>query len=369
MTGLRGVASMLVVTYHYYPPGSIADPALGRFIGKGYLWVDLFFVLSGFLMAMNYAHLFVGGWSLRGWFDFLLRRLARIYPLYFVLVTASLVYTLAAYGQLQLRNPAPAVTLDHPVSAIAANMLLIQSWGIASSINGTAWSLSAEWAAYLLFPMLLGLALFGRAGLALVAGMGVAAMIAVTVGLTMHDGGHHSGPLDAYDGTTLQPILRCLGGFLLGLLTYRAAQSARVLVWAGNDATTGLVIFLLAAGLANGIHDLAIYPLFAALVLGLYGNRGMIGRLLGSRPIHWLGINSYSIYLLHGYLIAPRHGLDEWLQTWIPTPSAHLATSFASYGVLVLIACLAYRGIEEPGRRLLHRFGRAALPAPSSARA
>ena len=80
LTGLRGVAALLVALYHINP-NWIAPTATGRFVGKGYLWVDLFFVLSGFLLAMNYARLFAGGWSLRAWLDFLLHRVARIYPL------------------------------------------------------------------------------------------------------------------------------------------------------------------------------------------------------------------------------------------------------------------------------------------------
>ena len=78
---MRGTAALLVALYHINPD-LIAPTGAGRFVGKGYLWVDLFFVLSGFLLAMNYADRFAGGWSLGAWLDFLLHRLARIYPLY-----------------------------------------------------------------------------------------------------------------------------------------------------------------------------------------------------------------------------------------------------------------------------------------------
>jgi len=359
MTGLRGVAAILVTTYHYYPPATIAQPALSRFIGKGYLWVDVFFILSGFVLALNYAHLFAGGWSVRRWFGFLMRRLARIYPLYLVLVAGAVLMTLLAYGNLQPDNPAPAVGLPTPVRDLVANLLMMQSWGITRSINGPSWSISTEWAAYLAFPILVGVALFSRAGTALVATLGVAALMLGTVGLTTLDGAYHSGPLDAYDGTTIQPLLRCFGGFVLGLLTYRLTRLPRVLAWASHDVTLGVIIVLLVSGFALGVHDLVVYPLFAPLVLGLYGNRGRIGQVLGSFPIYWLGVVSYSLYLLHDYLIGPRNGLFDWLQARIPAAWAHAATIPTIYAALLLIAGLAYYGVEAPSRRWARRLSRA----------
>ncbi|WP_178133823.1 acyltransferase family protein [Vineibacter terrae] len=359
MTGLRGVAALLVATYHYYPPNAITQPALSRFIGKGYLWVDVFFILSGFVLALNYAHLFASGWSLRRWRDFLVRRLARIYPLYIVLVLGAVLLTLVAHGNLHPGNPAPAVGLPVPIRDLVANLLMVQSWGITRSINGPAWSISTEWAAYLVFPVLVGVALFSRAGTALIAVLAVVAVILGTVGLTMHDGAYHSGPLDAYDGTTVQPLLRCFGGFVLGLLTYRLSRSPRVVAWAAHDGVLGLVIALLVIGFAAGAHDLVVYPLFAALVLGLYGNRGRISQVLGSFPVYWLGLVSYSLYLLHDYLIGPRNGLFEWLQARVPAVWAHVATVPLLYGALLLVAGLTYYAVEAPGRRLARRLSRA----------
>ncbi len=61
LTGLRGFAAMLVVVYHFCPHNDITADWLRFSIGRGYLWVDLFFVLSGYLMALNYGVLFVNG--------------------------------------------------------------------------------------------------------------------------------------------------------------------------------------------------------------------------------------------------------------------------------------------------------------------
>ena len=360
LTGLRGAAALLVALYHINPD-LIAPNAAGRFVGKGYLWVDLFFVLSGFLIAMNYADRFARGWSLGVWLDFLLHRLARIYPLYLALVAASLAYSLALYGGLRASAPPPALKLSEPARDVAANLLMVQSWGLGESIDGVAWSLSTEWAAYLMFPLLTAVALFGRPRAALATALAAALVVGATATLTLRDGAYHSGPLDAYDGATLEPLLRCLGGFVLGLVTFRLAQSPLAVAIVGHDLSIAAALGLLIAGLAAGVHDLVIYPLFALLVLGLFGNRGYVGRIFACRPVYWLGVVSYSVYLLHPYLVAPRAALDVSLQGLLPEPWAELVTSAAIYAVLLAASTLAYHAIEEPGRRWVRQM-RAAIP-------
>src|SRR5579872_2123193 len=355
LTGLRGVAALLVALYHINP-NLIAPTAAGRFVGKGYLWVDLFFVLSGFLLAMNYAGRFAGGWKLGPWLDFLLHRVARIYPLYIVLVGASLAYSLLLCGGLHAAAPPPALSLPQPARDVAANLLMVQSWGLGQSIDGVAWSLSTEWAAYLAFPLLVAVALFGPSRAALAAALGAIAVVVGTVALTTHDGAYHSGPLDAYDGATLEPLLRCFGGFVLGLVTYRLSRSPRAVAIAGHDLTVAAALALLVAGLAAGVHDLLIYPLFALLVLGLFANRGYVGSLFGAWPIYWLGVVSYSVYLLHPYLVAPRSALDADLQGVLPEPWSGLLTAAVIYGLLLVASTAAYHAIEEPGRRWVRRL-------------
>jgi len=354
LTGLRGIAALLVAVYHINPPDRASASPVVHFVGKGYLWVDLFFVLSGFVIALNYSHLFAAGWSRRAWGDFLLRRLARVYPLYLAVTGAGIALTLA---HLRL----PALPSEGGREMAAANLLMIQSWGLAPSINGAAWSLSTEWAAYLLFPALVSLALFMRPALAWSALLAALLATVATVALTMHDGAYHSGPLDAYDGRTAEPLLRCLGGFTLGLVLCRAARSERLLALASHDATIAAGVLLLILGLVAEVHDLLVYPLFALLVIGLYGNRGIVSRIFGCRPVYRLGVLSYSVYLLHPYLVAPRAELQASLAPRLSAIGAGIGANLAVYGALLLAAALAYRSIEEPGRRWTQRLGRGVL--------
>lgn len=360
ITGLRGVAALMVAIYHINPELIARDGAgLGMFVGKGYLWVDLFFVLSGFVLALNYGHLFAGGWSVAEWRGFLIRRVARVYPLYCVVVAAGFAGWLAATHASEAAHLLPKPPLDHPMLDATVNMLMIQSWGIGPSIDGTAWSLSTEWAAYLLFPLLVALTLFSRPRVALGAGVIAVAAAVGTVALTGGDGAYHSGPLDAYDGATLEPVLRCLAGFVLGLLMFRLAQSERICACVARDDVVAAVTAAIVIGLTAGAHDLLIYPLFAVLVLGLYANRGLCGRVFGWRPLYWLGSVSYSLYLLHPFLILPRRSMDAALQAWLPASWTYWITSFAIYAALFVASDLSYRLIEQPGRRWVSRLARA----------
>lgn len=366
MTGLRGVAALLVAIYHINPE-LIArhGVGVGVLVGKGYLWVDLFFVLSGFVLALNYGHFFSGGLSAARWREFLIRRIARVYPLYCVVVLAGFAGWLVAMHASHAANLLPTPPLRHPAFDAAANLLMIQSWGIGPSIDGTAWSLSAEWAAYLLFPVLVAATLFSDTRIAAGTGVIAVASAVATALMTRHDGAYHSGPLDAYDGATMEPIVRCLAGFMLGLLMFRLAQSRRVLEPAASDGAVGFVIALLVIGFVVGVHDLLIYPLFALLVLGLYGNRGCWARVFGWRPLYWLGTVSYSLYLLHPFLVLPRRSLEAVLQAWLPGSLAYWTSSVAVYAVLFVLSDASYRLVEQPGRRWLSRY--AVLRRPAAA--
>ena len=356
LTGLRGLAALMVTIYHINPE-LIAHSGMGPgvVIGKGYLWVDLFFVLSGFVLALNYGHLFADGWSAAGWRDFMIRRAARVYPLYGLAVLAGLGCWLAATHVSAAALVLPKPPLHHPVLDTAVNALMMQSWGIGPSIDGTAWSLSTEWAAYLLFPFLVAVTLFSSPRVALGIGFVAVASAFGTVAMTSADGAYHSGPLDAYDGATLEPILRCFAGFTVGLLMFRLARSEHVLARVSRDAVVGAVVALLAIGFLIGAHDLLIYPLFALLVLGLYGNRGRWGRVFGWPPLYWLGTVSYSLYLLHPFLVLPRRGLDAATQAWISPAASYWLTSCAAYAALFAVSDLSCRLIEQPGRRWFSR--------------
>ena len=145
LTALRFFAAFWVVLYHYWPKLDVAfTPAMAA---KGYLGVEAFFVLSGFILCHVYLAGFGDGRFRYG--DFLWNRLARVYPLHLA--------TLVGVGAMAIAAGLAGMAVDANIlswKALPANLLLVHAWGFApvSGWNHASWSISAEWFAYLSFP-------------------------------------------------------------------------------------------------------------------------------------------------------------------------------------------------------------------------
>ncbi|HCN9228562.1 TPA: acyltransferase [Escherichia coli] len=127
LTGIRGIAALYVVLYHTV--GSII-------FHNGYLAVDLFFILSGFIMCVVYNDSFNDSITIKDYTNFMLHRFARIYPLYIFLVALAII-AFYAFGK------------HFTAKEILSNILLIQNLGLSKSIVGPSWSVSVEFILYL----------------------------------------------------------------------------------------------------------------------------------------------------------------------------------------------------------------------------
>ena len=200
-----------------------------RLLHDGYLSVDVFFVLSGFVMAMSYGRMFSAGTTLRGYAAFLMRRLARVYPLYiFVLSIAALVNFYVLHHHLRPNGLGRLFVL---------NGLMLQGWGLGYSIVGPSWSVSTELAAYLLFPVLLTLVVRSGVPIWLPATICIGVVVAAALQPTpAYVTFPRRGPLDVYWSASLWPVIRCAAEFSLGLLAFRVAVDNRTIL-----ATDGFV--------------------------------------------------------------------------------------------------------------------------------
>ena len=342
LTGLRGVGALLVLLHHFFlsPALHHHPPRLNGLVLKGYLGVDLFFVLSGFVMAMVYGAWFpaeAAGRMRRGGL-FLVRRAARLWPLHAVVLGVIVGVALHAGEQ-----PSPRTVM--------ANFAMIQGWGISGEINVPAWSVSTEIIAYFLFPLLAGPLLRGRGGIWL--GLaGIAVLLGAMLALAPPVGDARRGPLDIHYNYSVLPVLRCLAGFTLGMLTWRlgtidAVRRAAASAVVGPLALALMLLVMLAKG-----HDLLIYPLLPLIVLGFHFGHGPAWRVLAAGPLHRLGVLSYAVYLVHYTLLG-------WLPFgWGPVWAELLAFLLATMGV----AALAHLAVELPARRFIRTAGTAVLP-------
>lgn len=307
------------MNYWFYTGGWDPDgpgTVLATVFRAGYLGVDLFFALSGYVIAGAYLEAFRR--PSRGTYaHFLIRRFARIWPLH--VATLLLLY---------LGAPACRAPGD-----VAGNLLMVQAWGLIGHVtcNEPSWSISGEWFAYLAFPGLAWLLLRSeRRWAALVlAGLGVGGL-----GLLAWLGG---GSLDV---TFSLGFARAACGFTIGAALCRGFAEVRP-HWAFDGC--GILIIAAVGGLATvGAPDFLVAGLFGPLVLCIARAAGPLRAVLGAAPVVWLGEISYSLYLWHHFLI-------DHLKGW----GAAVTTPAAVGLVLCLIvgvAAVSRRWIEQPAR-------------------
>lgn len=322
LDGLRGIAACGVAfTYHVWDlfhdnAVSVQNPVVDWLHWSGWLFVDMFFVLSGYI----FAHVYLGRGLLgkgRELADFCVARFARLYPLHLLmlLVTAALFWA----------KP------DNTIVAFGAHLLMLQALAtpVAQTFNGPTWSLTVEVACYLLFA--LGAAA-GPRGLRLVTGF---AILLGTALILLH--------AESYGPFARDNFPRGLLGFFLGqVLWHRRRQLHRVPGW--------LLAALVVGGFAmpptwlGAILPLALIAFPALLVLGL--------RLpfLESRALVWLGDRSYAIYLVH----LPVRDLMLELHGPFGANQAETAAVWCGFVVATLVLSdLSLRLVEVPARRVI----------------
>jgi peptidoglycan/LPS O-acetylase OafA/YrhL len=336
LTGLRGSAASLVVAYHFglaFGFDSLPQPVV-IMLRHGYLAVDMFFVLSGFVVAMTYGPWFADNSVSAPYRLFIIRRIGRLYPLYFVGLLAGCL-VLIIMPIFRARFTAVEI-LNHPTLAVLTNLLMIQNWGLSGSINPPAWSLSTEWAAYLAFPLLYIKAFNRRHARFLLA----TAAFSVLVYCYVH-------PASGY---TLIPLLRCLGGFIIGVSTYTIWPHVRHIV--AMPVACPLVSVVIIAVATLRVTDTLFIPLFPALILTLAEGNGPVQTILSSRVPYALGILSYSIYMLHDILI----GSAVYFIIEALTPSFYYCLAIGLFVATVLFAAVTHRFIEITGRQAIRRL-------------
>jgi peptidoglycan/LPS O-acetylase OafA/YrhL len=340
LTGLRGAAAVFVVFIHFWLyTGSSIRPKV--FLSHGYLAVDLFFVLSGFVMTLNYAELFCGERQWKPYRIFVSRRIARVYPLFLATTLAAALLIWAGW----LQGAGIKLGRDLPF-----NLLMIQSWSLAPSLDGPSWSISAEFAAYLVFPVALWLAYDPtrwRARLTLFISILSIAILCWLPSVFVHRPVPES-LLDLHKASGGWPVYRCFAEFFLGIFTARihANQKDRWAQRSGWLATLTALAMLFFLEVRSS--DFFVVMLCPVLILCLTTRPCILARVLGGKVVHHLGVVSYSIYLVHllpmglAYDYATRHG------------SKHLQAY--EIGAMLLVYPLsfgAYSLIEKPCRRFV----------------
>jgi peptidoglycan/LPS O-acetylase OafA/YrhL len=371
----RGVAALLVALFHLNLYSAIYSLS---FVRNGYLFVDFFFVLSGFVITYSYGDRLK---TLDDLSAFAIRRFGRLWPLHVVVLLAFLVAE-SGKAVLAARGASfylPPFTGTNSLGTLPLNLVFGQSFGFVQHLtwNPPSWSICAEFWTYLAFGSVLvfsstWLARFRVASMVL-----VAAVLAVSVSILVLFAQH--GMDASYDFG----FARCLYGFLVGHLTYRLFQiTPKATLDSRFPELAMLIIIVYFVSLAGrgGVSFFA--PLvFAAAVFVFAFEAGPLSRLMSNGVNDWLGKISYSIYMWQAFIIFNfvdrAVSIVEKKTGWVLTTTEGVSSALGGEAgklivlgghvlpmlvtvlflvLLVAVASVSYYLIERPGQKLFARF-------------
>jgi peptidoglycan/LPS O-acetylase OafA/YrhL len=376
----RGICACLVCLYHF------KDTAFGnkypQIMNNFYLYVDFFFVLSGFIIAYNYQSKLSDGFNV---FGFMFLRLGRVYPLHIFMLVTIITYTAIGGGE----------ELPHSSGlSVLTNLLLIHSLGIHDTLtwNCPSWSISVEFYTYALFAMALVVCREMMKPVVLILALLISPALLFMFGSHSIAVAHDFG------------LIRCIYGFSIGVLCCNLYKKYFCVEKAGLPAIVATILEVAAVSVmatfiafsSQGVVTLATPLIFALVVMVFAIQRGFISKLLSCSPMAFVGSVSYSIYMVHMFIQHCIRDLGYLLDSLFPTQiftyvyvdgrrALFLGTELWQGAIacvmmllcVITVSCLTHRLIEMPGqtwsRRMAEKFkgsktmARASLPGRSVA--
>jgi peptidoglycan/LPS O-acetylase OafA/YrhL len=372
LSGARAFPPLLLVLFHYCEANGYRGAGwFDHPVNKGYLWVEFFFMLSGFVLCYAYRPRWPDLRSGPAYLTFLKTRLARLYPLHFatLMVALAMVLVLRAValqgGYLSIYDEPYHPVVSWP--SFIANLFLVQAWNVFPylSWNVAAWFVSAEFLLCLLFPLYLLAARRGIAAALLLIAAGAAGLtlLAVTskhgLDLTFHNG-----------------IFRGMAAFAIGVglsilhgaLVRRGAKALPEAAWslAQVAALAGLLLAIYATGWAHRPQDIYTVLAMVPLIFVLSFDRGILAKGLQTRLPRALGEWSYAIYMgqtallqllhharLHLYPAAGEIVFGRPWSAWGPV--WHWLEPALLVAAAILWGYLLFAFVERPAARALRR--------------
>jgi peptidoglycan/LPS O-acetylase OafA/YrhL len=247
---------------------------------------------------------------------------------------------------------------------LALNLLLIQSWGFGSPIDGPAWSISTEFAAYLLFPVLLAATVYRPLRYALM--VGVMCFFAVgAISLLPTPASYQfprMGPLDISWQHSPWPMVRCLLEFSVGLVAYRIDQETEIGATLAQPINAAIIGFVMLLALFIPRGDMLFFAAIPALLLSLAHSRNFAAHFFGSRSAVFLGDISFAVYLLHWALLPIRERLGPVFGDAGALAIFYVSLIVGAWGLYNTIEKPCRDGVRKFERRILRPQDRATLP-------
>jgi peptidoglycan/LPS O-acetylase OafA/YrhL len=387
LDGVRGLAIALVIARHLSAApmlrtsSSPIDQAIVKVTGAGWIGVDLFFVLSGFLITgVLIAERERTAPIAAKLGRFYWRRFLRIVPLYYA-ACAILFFVVPFLPYFRAQPELATLQRSEPWYWVyAVNILEIVRGGDATPFNTAHfWSLSVEEQFYLVWPFVV-LGLSRRRLLRVVAALLVAGPLVRLALLILLRG--RSGPIAAYVFSLAR--VDVLGAGAMLALMHRGGESMRAQLrvlapWGAALATAAFAAIAFARG-DSGSDGLLMQTLgYSAVAVGMgsliaatfvrEGSTGMVSRAFSTAPLRTLGKYSYCLYVVHYPLMTVTD--LAWVHVRIPSAFGSQIASWLGYSTVLVTASIAiawvsWRLLESPMLALKSRFGgRFRAPCPS----
>jgi peptidoglycan/LPS O-acetylase OafA/YrhL len=354
LTSIRGLAAWWVAIYHFreYLP-LFSENWIFAVIARGFYAVDLFFILSGFVIQLNYSHLFAAP-NIRSLREFAIARFARVYPLHLFIMGLFLLNPLAIaiFSQRGL-DPAHLSGRYNPFDYILS-LFLIQNWGFRDQLtwNIPAWSISTEFAAYILFPIVSYLTLRwvrGQTG-AIFAVFACLSAVSLVFWST--------GTSSLGNDITRLGLPRCILEFMVGMMLCNLYQ----IRGAPNDQSWCLIcaaVIFAFCFVVQIVPDYVAMPAaFAFIVFGLTSSAGPLSQLLSVRPLIYLGEISYATYLCHFFI-------KDWVKFSLDGQGVPHWLIFSVFvAATLLVSAALYVWIEMPTRKGLRALANRPIKLP-----
>lgn len=341
LTGLRFYAAMWVFLYHFFPVYTTV-PKIDLF-EIGFLGVDVFFVLSGFILTYVYYHkFFISKVTGRDYWNFVVKRFAKIYPLHF---TITIIFIpICCIGKYMLNQDSINIYFD----ALLQNFLMIHSWSTTKylSWNFPSWSISAEWFAYLfLFSPLSFIYKFKRIFLVLLGVTIVFAFIYYWINT----------PNFTMDRYTMNGLPRIIPEFILGVL------AGLIKIKFDLSKLKASFVFLLSVSFLVStfyfdyyFHQLCIIG-FAGIIISL-SYKTYFDSFFSSKQLIYLGNISYAFYLTQFLsLIIYEQLFKILLSDFVATDYIVVLRFSLAFLINYVFAAVAHRYFEESMRFFLVR--------------
>lgn len=351
--GIRGLAALIVALYHL----NIGKEYFS-ILRHGYVFVDLFFVLSGFVICASYYKRIDSRDEFR---SFMIRRFGRLFPL---LVFSTVFFVMAENSIILLKRIAVShgfgAALSNPGALnfqipsafeIASTLTFTHSLGIFDRLilNTPTWSISTEFYTYLLFAFAC-LFFKGKTRLAV-----FAAFVAVSLFITSWTSIaiYNCLELGACNTQTFDfGFPRCVLSFFLGALTFHLGGVVK-----DKAQQWQIPVLLLSAAYfwqIDSVPELSFLPpyLFSFMILSIWADKGALPFLLNRRFCQMLGQRSYSIYLMHLPLVL----FFELVAKRYDGAMTSMAIAASYVFVLIVISGWTYKYIEDPFRLLFNRL-------------